>query len=916
MRMKPMRRRRYKPHGQKQRQLGNRAGSWRNAWQAVVSPGVEQNEDERDYAKYTWFTDKWSLFAKEVDSFGPELITNGTFDTDTTGWNATDANLSVVSNRLNVDATDVNGYATQVVALEANVLYRLSVDYFDVDADYIDILLYYPGYGSTLFSYTEDPATDGSFLDYAAPTSSGDFILVLKARAASGKTAQFDNVSIKQVAGPNVCLQSRTFDTTWVAASVTPTQDQIGLDGVANSAWTLDGTNASSTSSLTQEVAIPNDGNIHTASLYIKKDSDTSRFPEVAVYLLDGTGRTNAQMLNTSTGALTSRLADPGTTASVVAEGDWWRVILTVTNNTSGNETLRMQIKPAQGDVAGVYNAATTGSIIADQAQVELNQDFASRPITTGAALVTNGDFANWTGDDPDDWTVTEVGDATSNVTEVAGACRFVSDGTMVNIIQSGILTAGQVYKLTVTVDAVVSGILLVQNLNLNTTYATLSTPGTHTVYFTAVDTAIGIKRGGVCDVTIDNVTVHEIPRESNVTTFDFKPVPKGNRLRVRFVGHYTGDHSSPHPPRLEIYDYTATEWVELIGPDLVTNGTFDTDSDWAKGTGWTIAAGVADCDGTQVSDTVLDQVCTSGVTTDMYKVTYTATRSAGRIRIYLGANGWAHSYAYQAWQSAGGTFTVYLRPAEDGTNTDKVLLVADSDFVGTIDNVVVKKVPQKFGPELVTNGDFSTGNGGSGDFSGWQQRASYGYETFNADGTDLNCANSSGWGIMGTTAITLEIGSLYKCTFDYTKNSGGDVAWGLRESALTGAPTQPIALTSTGSKIIYFEPEFASNCISFTTSDGVAVNFDLDNFTLKKVTSLCELNTGASVDEIIELEAAGDGDWWEASTDNVRIRVAHPAGFGDPLHELHVKELSLMQLPVSTTTSTTTSTTSTTTTV
>ena len=31
----------------------------------------------------------------------------------------------------------------------------------------------------------------------------------------------------------------------------------------------------------------------------------------------------------------------------------------------------------------------------------------------------------------------------------------------------------------------------------------------------------------------------------------------------------------------------------------LVTNGDFATDTDWTKGTGWTISGGTANCDGT-----------------------------------------------------------------------------------------------------------------------------------------------------------------------------------------------------------------------------------------------------------------------------------------------------------------------------
>ena len=35
-------------------------------------------------------------------------------------------------------------------------------------------------------------------------------------------------------------------------------------------------------------------------------------------------------------------------------------------------------------------------------------------------------------------------------------------------------------------------------------------------------------------------------------------------------------------------------EYVEVTGTELVTNGTFDSDTDWTKGTGWTISGGVA----------------------------------------------------------------------------------------------------------------------------------------------------------------------------------------------------------------------------------------------------------------------------------------------------------------------------------
>ena len=75
MAMKKMLRKKYRAHGQKQRLLGNREGSWRYAWQVVVDPGTDNNSAEREGSKYTWFTDKWSLFINEVAPVGAAIIT-------------------------------------------------------------------------------------------------------------------------------------------------------------------------------------------------------------------------------------------------------------------------------------------------------------------------------------------------------------------------------------------------------------------------------------------------------------------------------------------------------------------------------------------------------------------------------------------------------------------------------------------------------------------------------------------------------------------------------------------------------------------------------------------------------------------------------------------------------------------------
>lgn len=110
-------------------------------------------------------------------------------------------------------------------------------------------------------------------------------------------------------------------------------------------------------------------------------------------------------------------------------------------------------------------------------------------------------------------------------------------------------------------------------------------------------------------------------------------------------------------------------------GSDLVVNGGFDTDSDWTKGTGWTIGSGVATKTagaGASVSQTIL----TAGM---WYFITYDLTVSAGSFfPIYGAITGKTRttSASYIDANRASGTSMQMW-----GINT----------FAGTLDNVTVK---------------------------------------------------------------------------------------------------------------------------------------------------------------------------------------------------------------------------------
>lgn len=93
---------------------------------------------------------------------------------------------------------------------------------------------------------------------------------------------------------------------------------------------------------------------------------------------------------------------------------------------------------------------------------------------TLGNELVVNGDFAAWTGGNPDSWTVTGETGATREVTQVGageghggvgtGKCNFYTDAAFTLYISQNILTTNSWYRFGGTADTVVSGNTTIQD--------------------------------------------------------------------------------------------------------------------------------------------------------------------------------------------------------------------------------------------------------------------------------------------------------------------------------------------------------------------------------------------------------------------------------------------------------------------
>jgi len=117
------------------------------------------------------------------------------------------------------------------------------------------------------------------------------------------------------------------------------------------------------------------------------------------------------------------------------------------------------------------------------------------------------------------------------------------------------------------------------------------------------------------------------------------------------------------------------------LGSDLVVNGAFAADTDWTKGSGWTIAAGIA-TKAAGAAASLSESILTIG---QWYSTTWTLVRRASNFCVFLGA---LSSVSLSSIKSASGTFTQTGRSTAGLTGGVRALS-ATSD--GDVDDVSIK---------------------------------------------------------------------------------------------------------------------------------------------------------------------------------------------------------------------------------
>ena len=305
-------------------------------------------------------------------------------------------------------------------------------------------------------------------------------------------------------------------------------------------------------------------------------------------------------------------------------------------------------------------------SIVTTPTSYENGKILSVKPVQSlGFEQIENGNFAT-----DSDWTKGAgwtISGGTANATSAA-------TGTPL----SQYIDTGKKYKITYDVVSLSQGAFQVDLSYSGTALGQLvTTTGTFTDIVTSINPALSIRVVGTTTGSIDNVSVKEL------IDGDFDFTRNSSATRVNSQGLI-------EDMQILSGDLVSNGDFSQIGSELVTNGDFATDTAWAKGTGWSISGGSANCDGAGNGNYLSQTSNSTLVLGKTYKVNFDITRTSGTILLMLASSNPTINTSGNI--ITGGSKEFYITIS---TLTDQNIYFRSNSFNGSIDNVSVKEVGQ-----------------------------------------------------------------------------------------------------------------------------------------------------------------------------------------------------------------------------
>jgi len=181
-------------------------------------------------------------------------------------------------------------------------------------------------------------------------------------------------------------------------------KDAVGLSGAPNEAFTVTDNSATILAYRAKHITIANDSLVHYIVARVAYDAAPSVYPLLFAILSGGTtSQQQGIVLDPSDGTYTEQ-SSQGAVVSVTRDGDFWNVVQSVTNNTTGNTTIQMRLYPAfNTDGGALGNNAAQGSTVFASWELYKTTWSYSPILTTGGTtktrLADTGatlDLSNW----------------------------------------------------------------------------------------------------------------------------------------------------------------------------------------------------------------------------------------------------------------------------------------------------------------------------------------------------------------------------------------------------------------------------------------------------------------------------------------------------------------------------------------